>query len=112
MPPFQVGSSGLPTSSVGAVAARIDSAISRRISSGVSQIAGPLTIGAAALPSDFPMTTTFSAPAVSSRAPRACPLIHSNGSSPSGARSSTSITDQPCACATSRANHSRGAWLR
>src|SRR6185503_55723 len=59
MPPSQVGSSGLPTSSVGAVAARIDSTTSRRISSGVSQIAGPLTIGAAALPSDFPMTTSL-----------------------------------------------------
>ena len=34
----------------------------------MSQIAGPLTIGAAALPSDLPMTTTCSAPVAASSA--------------------------------------------
>jgi len=90
----------------------IASAISCRVSSGVSQMAGPLTIGAAALPSDFPMTTTCSAPDATSSACSARPRIHSNGSSSAGARSSTSTTDHPPACAASRANQSSGAWLK
>jgi hypothetical protein len=77
----------------------------------VSHTAGPWTIVAATLPSDFP-TTNFRSALVAASARSACPRIHSNGSSPSGARSSTSTTDQPRACAASRANHRSGAWLK
>ena len=87
------------------------STISGRVSSGVSQTGGPLTIGAAALPSDFP-TTTVSSASVASSARCAWPRIQANGSWSAGARSSTSTTDHPRACAASRANQSSGAWLK
>ena len=64
------------------------------------------------LPSDLPTTATVPAPLASSSARSAWPSIHPNGSSPAGARSSTSTTDHPWDCATSRANQSSGAWLK
>ena len=65
------------------------------------------------LPSDFPTTATVVCAARRPPIARsAWPRIHPNGSSAAGARSSTSTTDHPCACAASRANQRSGAWLK
>ena len=97
--------------SVGRVTAASASVTSGRSSRGVSQTAGSarcVASGAATLASDLPTNATWVAE-VAVRARSARSPIQANGSASAGARSLTSSTDQPSACAASRANQSSGA---